>query len=172
MKFDYTSTLYHQANKHTMKKASLFLLTLFSYFGIQAQVPQILKTRLGDGTQQDEISRYYIRPQRIVWMSDSTGQKVVNPKVLLRNGDSQPWFGIDKKELCRLVNDKSGNPAILLDFCTELHGAIQLTTSSSNRITPKVRIRLGESVSEAMSDVDGNSKEKGGATITRCGITK
>ncbi|MDP4269446.1 MAG: alpha-L-rhamnosidase C-terminal domain-containing protein [Bacteroidota bacterium] len=97
-------------------------------------------------------------------MSDSTGQKVVNPKVLLRNGDSQPWFGIDKKELCRLVNDKSGNPAIRLDFCTELHGAIQLTTSSSNRITSKVRIRLGESVSEAMSDVDGNSKEKGGAT--------
>lgn len=140
--------------------AFIWLLPL----GIYAQVSPILKNRLSDGIQQDEISRYYIRPQRIVWMSDTTGTAVINPKVLLRNGDSQSWFGIDKKELCRLVNDKSGNPAILLDFGTELHGAIQLTTSSSNRITPKVRIRLGESVSEAMSDINGNSKEKGGAT--------
>ncbi len=147
-----------------MKKAFLFILLLFPCFGIRAQISPILKNRLADGIRQDEISRYYIRPQRIVWMSDTTGHKVVNPKVLLRNGDSQPWFGIDKKELCRLVNDKSGNQAILLDFGTELHGAIQLTTSSSNRITPKVRIRLGESVCEAMSDINGNSKEKGGAT--------
>jgi Bacterial alpha-L-rhamnosidase. len=140
----------------------LFLVVIVS--DIQAQVPPILKEKLGDGILQDEISRYYIRPQRIVWTSDETGKKVVNAQALLRNGNSQPYFGIDKKELCRLVNDSVTNPAILIDFGTELHGAIQLTTSSTNNITPKVRICLGESVSEAMSNVAGNKQEKGGAT--------
>ncbi len=129
-----------------------------------AQVPGILKSRLGEGIEQDKLQRYYITPKRVVWTSDSTGKTVVNTKVLLNNGNSQPYFGIDKNKVCRVINEKGKTNGFLLDFGTELHGAIQITTSSSNNITPKVRICLGESVSEAMSDVRGDAKAKGGAT--------
>lgn len=146
-----------------MKK--LFILIPFFFaLGSRAQVPPILKEKLGDGIHQDEISRFYIRPQRIVWKSDITGKKVVNSQSLLNNGNSQAYFGINSKMLCKLINKKDDVSGLVLDFGTELHGAIQITTSSSNSITPRVRIRFGESVSEAMSDINGNTIEKGGAT--------
>lgn len=150
-----------------MKKTTCFCLILILHiFSIHAQVPAVLKDRLGNGVIQDELSRYYITPKRIVWTSDPSGKKVVNPQILLNNGNSQPYFGIDKSKVCQLVNGKRDTSGLILDFGTELHGAIQLTTSSSNRLTPRVRIRFGESVSETMSDVigDGTSGLNGGAT--------
>lgn len=150
-----------------MKRSTYFcLIFILHIVSVHAQVPAVLKERLGDGIIQDELSRYYITPKRIVWTSDPSGKKVVNPQILLNNGNSQPYFGIDKSKVCQLVNGKADTSGLVLDFGTELHGAIQLTTSSSNRLTPKVRIRFGESVSETMSDVfgDGTSGLNGGAT--------
>jgi alpha-L-rhamnosidase len=141
---------------------------LFAYFSynLKAQIPDVLKSRLGDAIQKDEISRYYITPKRIVWISDTTGKKVINPKILLNKGNSQTYFGIDKNLVCTLNNFKGDTSGIILDFGTELHGSIQLTTATSNRLSPRVRIRFGESVSETMSDVigDGTTGLYGGAT--------
>ncbi|MFT3751804.1 MAG: alpha-L-rhamnosidase C-terminal domain-containing protein [Paludibacter sp.] len=147
-----------------MKKITTGCLMLVIALTVAAQNTGILFTQLRNSVQKDELSRFYITPKRIVWTSDSSGTSITGTFNLLRNGDSQPWFGIDKKALCRLINSKNSRPAILLDFGTELHGGIQLTTSSSNSIFPRMRITLGESVSEAMSNVSGNNEEKGGAT--------
>ena len=49
-------------------------------------------------------------------------------------------------------------PSILLDFGTELQGGIQLTTGVSSAGGPvTVRIRFGESVSEAMAELGGKT---------------
>jgi hypothetical protein len=147
-----------------MKKILLYIFLSIAYISLNAQIPTVLKERLGEAIQQDDISRYYITPQRIVWVSDTSGKRVTNPYVLLNKGNSQAYFGIDSKKVCKLINKGNEPSGLVLDFGTELHGGIQITTSSSNRITPKVRIRFGESVSEAMSDINGDAKAKGGAT--------
>ena len=52
-------------------------------------------------------------------------------------------------------NDSAGKAGILLDFGRELHGGLQLITDQSRGGKPiRVRIRFGESASEAMSNVD------------------
>ena len=44
--------------------------------------------------------------------------------------------------------------AILFDYGRELHGGLRITTAiRDSKATPRIRIRFGESVSEAMSDV-------------------
>ena len=142
---------------------NLMLLISFSSF---AQIPEILKAQLEDKIVQDEISRYYITPTRIVWTSDSSGQTVTNPDILLQKGNGQTYFGIDKSKVCQLITEENDTTGFILDFGTELHGGLQLTTATSNRLTPKVRIRFGESVSETMSTVigDGTTGLCGGAT--------
>ena len=57
---------------------------------------------------------------------------------------------VNEPEVCTL---HSGD-AILLDFGRELHGGLRITGAiRDSKATPRVRIRFGESVSEAMSDV-------------------
>jgi alpha-L-rhamnosidase len=84
--------------------------------------------------------------------------------VLLQNGPHQPYFG--KVAVTKFTNKGNDTTGLVLDFGREIHGGLQITTSTSNRVTRKLRIRLGESVSETMSDVigDGTSGTEGGAT--------
>ena len=57
---------------------------------------------------------------------------------------------VNEPEVCTL---HSGD-AVLLDFGRELHGGLRITGAiRDSKATPRVRIRFGESVSEAMSDV-------------------
>ncbi|MBN2764183.1 MAG: alpha-L-rhamnosidase, partial [Bacteroidales bacterium] len=125
-----------------------------------------MQNKLRDRVQKDEISRYYISAQRVVWISDTSGNRVKNPEVLLHRGDGQTHFGISPEGACQLRNGSDDTSGFILDFGIELHGGIQITTATSNRITPKVRIRFGESVSETMSTVigDGTTGLAGGAT--------
>ena len=156
----------------TMAKSKLFNLNLLlmalwllgSTINGIAQNSNATNQRFFDRGEKDELSRFYITPKRVVWISDADGDAVVNADVLLKKGTSQAYFGIPKKEVCKLKNRPDKRAAFILDFGSELHGGIQITTSSSNRITPKVRICFGESVSEAMSDVYGVNASNGGAT--------
>jgi alpha-L-rhamnosidase len=53
--------------------------------------------------------------------------------------------------------NKGKSPGILLDFGRELHGGVQITVGSCTDSKPvRLRVRFGESVSEAMSDVGGS----------------
>lgn len=57
---------------------------------------------------------------------------------------------VNEPEVCIL---HSGD-AVLLDFGRELHGGLRITGAiRDSKATPRIRIRFGESVSEAMSDV-------------------
>lgn len=144
----------------------LFIFIVSAVFNAHLQIIPVLQNRLGDRVYKDEIERYYITPQRIVWLSDTTGTRVVNPEILLKKGDGQTYFGIDKLKVCQLKNSEGDTSGFILDFGIELHGGIQITTATSNRLTPKIRIRFGESVSETMSTVigDGTTGLGGGAT--------
>ena len=113
-------------------------------------------------TLEDEIDprvRTYVWPKRVVWTTQPGGYrtrfKIENPEELIRPTEALKhttggWASIR----CELVHD--GLPAgILLDFGREIHGGLQIVTGG--RETPlggtRVRVRFGESVGEAMSDV-------------------
>lgn len=142
----------------------ILLLSSFCFCTvITAQLPPALHVNTRVKAQKDKITRAYLSPQRIVWRTDSSQGQIVNEDVLLQQGSGQAYF--ERPPVCRLVN-KRGYTGLVLDFGVEIQGGIQITTSQSNRVTRKVRIRFGESVSETMSDVigDGTSGAQGGAT--------
>ena len=102
-------------------------------------------------TEVDPRVRQYIRPSRIVWHSDGRG--VENPQALLEKRSGQ--ITLDAHQPCILRNEGDG-AAILLDFGQELHGGVQIMVWHTTDNKPvRLRVRFGESVSEAMSDVGG-----------------
>jgi len=103
----------------------------------------------------DPRVRTFIDPVRIVWKSQSTGfgdrckvtgeEKLVTPK---RGQIPEVQWG--QAVGCRLENN--GLPAgVLLDFGREIHGGVLL--GFEGPIGHKVRLRFGESVAEAMSEI-------------------
>ena len=90
----------------------------------------------------------FVPPQRILWQQG----EITGSEVLFRN--SGKFQTLWKKELCCI----SAGGSILLDYGEELQGSVRLVLG---RCSPtgyigerpyKVRIRLGESVSEAMDE--------------------
>ncbi|MXV16790.1 alpha-L-rhamnosidase [Pedobacter sp. HMF7056] len=110
-----------------------------------------LQGRAQPGRADDQLTRKLITPVRIVWKSDQG--KIANAERLLQPGNGQADLG--NRNLCVMQSTREGNPGILLDFGKELHGGIQVVTGLWKGNQPvRVRIRLGESVSEAMSEID------------------
>lgn len=75
---------------------------------------------------------------------------------LFRQGNGQP--DLVNANICILRSKDGVKPSILLDFGKEIQGGIQVVTgmpASKKPIT--VRIRFGESVSEAMCEIDGKN---------------
>ena len=104
----------------------------------------------------DVFVRNYISPTSIVWQSDTTGKFIFNSNKLLETGNGQA--DIVGANLCVVKGGDKINSSILLDFGKEIHGGIQVVTGMHAVQAPvKVRITLGESVSEAMSSVDHSS---------------
>lgn len=102
-----------------------------------------------NGSSIDPRVREYVNPVRVVWTSE--GDTIKNQESLLLKRSGQ--ITLDSKNPCVL---RSGG-AVLLDFGRELHGGIQIMAwnSRNGKIKNKpvrVRVRFGESVSEAMSD--------------------
>ena len=96
-------------------------------------------------------------PARIVW--NKYGEQIINKEVLLQPNVGQATLNNEK--LCQFVSTPNKKPSILLDFGKEMQGGIQIVTGSFSSKEPvKIRIRFGESVSEAMCEIDG----KNGAT--------
>lgn len=94
---------------------------------------------------KDEISTTYLIPKRVMWVSDSS--LVTTPENLLLPFTGQTT--VSGGPVCILR--KGGG--LLLDYGEELQGGIRLTTAIRPDQRPaKVRVRFGESVSEAMSD--------------------
>ena len=95
-----------------------------------------------DAVRKDARSRYYVRPKRIVWFTQGSG-KISGHNNLLA----------DDLHICKITPAKDLPPSILLDYGSEFNGAVQIyLTNPSPKPMLKVRVRFGESVSEAMGE--------------------
>ena len=94
--------------------------------------------------REDDRKRLYLNPVRVVW---SQGD-ITNVEALFKRTDGQVPL-TSAAERCTLKNEK-GKPhaAILLDYGREIHGSLRILTL---RGLTRVRIRLGESVMEALA---------------------
>lgn len=110
-----------------------------------------------DNTKRETIlSRKYLSPVKILWKSDYSNNKIINAEKLLEAGNGQA--DLVGANLCLLKGGDKENTAILLDFGKELQGGIEFVTGMFKEQLPiKVKVTLGESVSEAMSSVSGTT---------------
>lgn len=95
----------------------------------------------------DERTRTFLRPVRIV----STVGQVRNAPVLLT--DTSLQIHVSEPETATLDNrDTAEKAGILLDFGREIQGGVRLLCAATPGATyPAVRLRFGESASEAMT---------------------
>ena len=92
-----------------------------------------------------------LAPTRIVWLSDSTGKHIKHPEHLLGDFLGQVSTADPKNVLMRTNDD--GTASILLDFGKEINGGIRIYSGMRANSAPALlRVRFGESVTEAMSD--------------------
>ena len=107
--------------------------------------------------QRDSRIREYLSPVRIIWQQDSV--QIENEHYLLSPGNGQA--DLSNNQVCVMRSTDARHPALLLDFGKEIQGGIQLVTGMPASQKPvRIRVRFGESVSEAMCEIDG----KNGAT--------
>lgn len=108
----------------------------------------------------DELKREFVTPVRLVELPDTYSAGVSNAASLLRPFDGQ--LAVSSPDVCVLTTREGRRGAVLLDFGKELCGGIELAAPlRGTQKALKVRICLGESVSEALSDVSAE-----GATAT------
>jgi len=97
--------------------------------------------------------RQYVLPARILWQSRAAGAVVENAQSLLNDTATSGQATLDSHCPC-ILRHQGGPAGVLLDFGRELHGGIEITTDiTENKEPVRVRVRFGESASEAMSDV-------------------
>ena len=109
----------------------------------------VASTEILSRTTADPRIRQYVEPSRIVWQSD--GVENANSLFLNRSGQ----ITLKPNNPCILKSDEDGG-SILLDFGKELHGGVQIMVWDTKDNQPvKIRVRFGESVNEAMSDLKG-----------------
>lgn len=95
---------------------------------------------------EDKLKRSFILPKRILWKTDGVDGEVL----LVESKLEQIYVGMPSPTKLSTENRKKA--ALLLDFGSELAGSLELLVSkASNPDGVHVRIRFGESASEAMT---------------------
>ncbi|MCC8018707.1 MAG: alpha-L-rhamnosidase [Rikenellaceae bacterium] len=113
-------------------------------------VSVIVTVTAAGGPAVDELKTEYVTPVRVMWVSD--GEGVRNPEKLLEEFNGQ--VSVVSSEFCVLSTRGGGTASVLLDFGREYQGGIEIAAGMRGSNAPaNVRVRFGESVSEAMSDV-------------------
>ncbi len=108
-------------------------------------------------TEQDPRVRKTIVPTRIVWQSEG----VVDAENLLKPDSGQITLSGTKST--RL----SKGAGVILDFGFEMQGGVRIAVANTPRgAAVKVRVRFGESVSETMSEPNGNGSTTGPESAT------
>jgi len=104
-------------------------------------------------TAHADIRETAVNPVRILWMSDSTGTEIRNADVLLQPFSGQVSVN-NAGNSAVLTSTPQKKASILLDFGKEIYGGLKIYSGMSGRQTAKkLHVCLGESVTEAMSDV-------------------
>lgn len=129
-----------------------FLMLLLVHVS-EAQLPPVFAGTHLDDVQSEPTVRRYLSPVKILWQTTYNPGNIKNTETLLKRGHGQA--DLSGRNLCVMRNTGKEKAGILLDFGKELHGGLQLITDQSRGGKPvKVRIRFGESASEAMSNID------------------
>lgn len=125
---------------------SIFLL---NEMPAQAQLPPVFDSSRMATVQTTPTVRRYLSPEKIIWQTDN----ITNAVRFLLPGNGQA--DLANQNMCVLKSTTTEHPGILFDFGKELHGGLQLVTGMFKSGKPvKLRVRFGESVSEAMSDIE------------------
>jgi len=125
------------------------LLLPLMYGNLQAQLPPVFDKQTAANATGTPTTRTYLSPVRIVWQEGNLQH--ANGLMLPGNGQAD----LSNKNMCILKPAGNVKPAILLDFGRELHGGLQIVTGMWGGNKPiKLRVRFGESVSEAMSSIE------------------
>jgi len=136
------------------KSHPILLILFFMQTAIFAQLPPVFNATDENRASHSEMVRTYLTPNRIVWKSDDSGNYIKNENTLLEKGNGQ--VAVNDQNLFRLISTKDHKPGIMLDYGKEIHGGVKISMGIRPSKTPlKLRIRFGESVSEAMSDIGG-----------------
>ena len=146
-----------------MKKIILTVLVFFALSDVvgaqqsqrQNEMPPVWQQYDKNKIQYDSRVRTYVTAERLVWKSTENASLIRNAENLLKPGIGQSVLG--SRGVCRLISNETEYPSILLDFGRELQGGIQIITGQGRNRPVNVRIRFGESVSEAMCDIDGEN---------------
>lgn len=128
---------------------SVALATLM--VGAQSVLPPVWQKDSTEKVRYSSRTIAYLPPTRIVWQETTGESSVSGLENLLQPGKGQAE--LVEGELARLKNGATGKASFLLDFGRELQGGIQFVTSHNSQKEIKVRVRFGESVSEAMCDI-------------------
>lgn len=129
----------------------VLFLGCFSILGY-AQLPPVFSETEIDKAQISTLTTTYLSPTRIVWKTAEGNASIQNEESLMLKGKGQS--DLENRNICKIKSDDTNNPALLFDFGKEIHGGIQIVTGSTSTNQPvKIRIRFGESVSEAMSNI-------------------
>ena len=115
----------------------------------------------GDDTlnlRQDKMTRVYIPPKKVLWSQGN----VHDLENLLNADDGQA--DLVNASSCYMKSTNEEGASIILDYGRELHGALKLVVGSGSAADFKMRIRLGESVSETCSEISGGTATNDHAT--------
>ena len=134
-----------------IKCLSVAMTFFMAFFLGYATLPPVFGPEYVQTMQKDELTRVYISPVKVMWISDTTGTLIKNTEVLLKRGNSQADMSRTTR-YCSITNNETDTSSILLDYGKELHGGLQLVMGGSSRREPsRVRIRFGESIGEVNS---------------------
>jgi hypothetical protein len=115
-------------------------------------LPPAVPVDVQSGAKPSSIQSFYLPPTRIVWKSDAGVQNAEN---LLKPKPGQAVLS-ESVPPCVLAASTNGPAGVLLDFGVELQGSVELFTPISPSKDPvHVRVRFGESASEAMAELGG-----------------
>ncbi len=133
------------------------ICTVLLLFGLTAsvvaQLPPVFNASRAEEAQSTATIRRYLSPVKILWKTENADTNIINAQRLLQPGNGQA--DLANKNMCILKSGNGVHPALLLDFGKELHGGLQIVTGMYKSGKPvKLRVRFGESASEAMSDIE------------------
>jgi len=132
-----------------MQKKLLFNLCIVCFLVVTVQAQQPRKI-IDSKTNISPLTRQFVSPVKILWQTGN----IKNSSQLLKPGIGQA--DLANREISVFKNEGTGeNASILLDFGKELQGGLEIVTGMWGPANKplNVRIRFGESASEAMSDI-------------------
>ena len=117
----------------------------------QSVLPPVWQDTPQDKVQYSTRTIAYVPATRIVWQETTGDASIQGLENLLRGGNGQA--DLYDGQITRIKSGTHGRASFLLDFGRELQGGIQMVTGRSSQKEVKVRVRFGESASEAMCDI-------------------